>query len=216
MFKRRDKRSWLTLLGRSFWPRGGWGRAFAYVWHRLRRLPDPPHKVARGIAAGVFTCFTPLYGFHFLLAGSIAWVLRGSILAALLSTLFGNPVTFPLIATVNMNIGNWMLGRDSSLPVGQILASFGHASAEMWRNTVALFTHATPHWDKLAMFFDQVFLPYLIGGIIPGAIAGFVAYLVSEPVVRAYRNRRQKRLSARKSKRSRVAPATSPARAEEP
>jgi hypothetical protein len=31
----------------------------SYVMHRLRRLPDPPHKIARGIAAGVFVSFTP-------------------------------------------------------------------------------------------------------------------------------------------------------------
>lgn len=211
MFKRRNRRTWLTLAGRSLWPRGGWGRAVSYVWHRLRRIPDPPHKVARGIAAGVFASFTPLFGFHFLLAAATAWVLRGSVLAALLSTLFGNPLTFPLIAGLSMATGNWMLGRDSSLPVGEILAAFGRASAELWRNFVALFTPDPTHWDGLALFFDRVFLPYALGGLIPGLLAGIAAYFLSEPVVEMYQKRRRKRLAAKKWKR-----ATPPATAEEP
>jgi len=202
MFKRRGKRNWLTLAGRSFWPRGGWVRAASYVWHRLRRIPDPPHKVARGIAAGMFASFTPLFGFHFILAGSIAWAIRGSVLAGLMTTLVGNPLTFPLIAGISMTVGNWMLGRESSLPVGEILGSFGRASAELWHNFTTLFTAAPAHWDGLAAFLDRVFLPYLIGGLAPGFLAALGAYFLSEPIVEIYQNRRRRDLSAKKWKRA--------------
>ena len=56
------------------WPRGGWGRAFHYVKHRMRRLPDTPEKIARGIFAGIVTAFTPLFGLHFLVAAIIAFI----------------------------------------------------------------------------------------------------------------------------------------------
>ena len=65
VFKRRNPRTWLRTVAEVFYPRGGWRRAVSYVIHRLRRLPDPPHKIARGVAAGVFVCFTPFFGFHF-------------------------------------------------------------------------------------------------------------------------------------------------------
>ena len=54
------------------WPRGGWARAFHYVKHRMRRLPDSPERIARGVWAGVFVTFTPLFGMHFVFAVLLA------------------------------------------------------------------------------------------------------------------------------------------------
>ena len=48
---------------------------------------------------------------HFFLAAGLAWVLRGNVVAALLGTFFGNPLTFPLIALSSINLGHWMLGN---------------------------------------------------------------------------------------------------------
>ena len=120
VFRRRDKRPLMRIIADFFWPRGGWGRAFHYVKHRIRRLPDAPDRIARGIWAGVFASFTPFFGFHFVIAGLLGWIMRGNILAALMSTFFGNPVTFVLIATVSLRIGHWLLGthfeeQDASL-----------------------------------------------------------------------------------------------------
>ena len=72
MFKRRTPKSYLRMLADWVYPKGGWGRAISYVLHRLRRLPDPPHRIARGVAAGVFVCYTPFFGLHFFLAAFLA------------------------------------------------------------------------------------------------------------------------------------------------
>ena len=53
MFKRRNPRSYASAIGRALYPRGGWRRATRYIGYRLRRLPDPAHKISRGIACGV-------------------------------------------------------------------------------------------------------------------------------------------------------------------
>ena len=100
VFKRRTPRTYAEAILRSLYPRGGWRRAVQYIIHRVRRLPDPAHKIARGIAAGVFTCFTPFFGLHFFFAAWIALLIRGNVMAALLATFFGNPITFPIIAAV--------------------------------------------------------------------------------------------------------------------
>jgi uncharacterized protein (DUF2062 family) len=65
------------------YPRGGWARAFEYVKHRVRRLPDTPEKIGRGIWAGVFICFTPMFGLHFVFGAIVARLMRGNIFAAL-------------------------------------------------------------------------------------------------------------------------------------
>ncbi|MEL6961065.1 MAG: DUF2062 domain-containing protein, partial [Pseudomonadota bacterium] len=59
VFKRRDPKPFLRGALELLWPRGGWARAFHYVRHRLRRIPDSPERIARGIWAGVFTTFSP-------------------------------------------------------------------------------------------------------------------------------------------------------------
>ena len=64
IFKRRDPKTYLRAVVEFVWPRGGWARAFHYVRHRLRRLPDSPERIARGMWAGVFAAFTPFYGLH--------------------------------------------------------------------------------------------------------------------------------------------------------
>ncbi|MEY8842584.1 DUF2062 domain-containing protein, partial [Cribrihabitans sp. XS_ASV171] len=40
VFKRRDRRSPARIASDLVYPRGGWTRAFLYVKHRVRRLPD--------------------------------------------------------------------------------------------------------------------------------------------------------------------------------
>lgn len=201
VFKRRNPRSYMRTIGEFFYPRGGWTRAIRYVIHRVTRLPDPAHKIGRGIAAGVFTSFTPLFGFHFLVAVSLAWIMRGNVLAALLATFFGNPLTFPIIASVSVELGTWMLGGTGSVPLPSVISAFSYASLELWHNFMAVFTPETVHWGRLNAFFDHVFLPYLVGGIVPGVISGLIAYFVSQPLITAYQKARIKRLKKNFAKR---------------
>ena len=106
--------SWGERLRRWLWPRAGWKRALQHVWNRTRRLKDTPHAIAAGFTVGVVISFTPLIGFHVLLACLLAWMLRGNIIAALLGTLAGNPVTFPAIWTLIYQVGARMSGTQAT------------------------------------------------------------------------------------------------------
>ena len=203
MFKRRNQRNFVEKVAGFFYPRGGWRRASRYIGYRLRRLPDPAHKIARGIACGVFVCFTPLFGLHFFLSAGLAWVIGGNVLAALLATFFGNPITFPVIATISVELGAWMLGQPA-VPLPKILSSFSFASVELWANAAAIFTERTMRWDRLGDFFSTVFWPYLVGGLGPGLAAAVVSYYFSHPLIHAYQRARIARLQ-RKIARMRAA-----------
>jgi uncharacterized protein len=61
VFKRRDPLGWCAWLREQVYPRGGFKRATRYVVHRMRRLPDQPHRVARGFCRVVHR-FLPLPG----------------------------------------------------------------------------------------------------------------------------------------------------------
>ncbi|MEM9249609.1 MAG: DUF2062 domain-containing protein [Pseudomonadota bacterium] len=207
VFKRREKRSWVRAFAEFLWPRGGWGRAAQYVQHRLRRLPDRPERIARGIWAGVFVSFTPLYGLHFVVSALMAKLMRGNIVAALLATFFGNPITFPIIAALSLRLGNWMLGGEfAATGEGRLGEKFANAFAELWHNTKAIFTADTAHWDGLIAFYRDVFLPYLVGGMIPGIVVATMFYVLALPVITAYQNRRRGRLQARLKKLRAAAP----------
>lgn len=198
VFKRRDRRSIWTTLREAMWPRGGWGRAARYVQHRLNRLPDPPERIARGIFVGVFTTFTPFYGMHFVTAGILAWVMRGNLLAALLSTFFGNPLTYVPISVVSLQTGYWLLGMGQiAHEHGSIGYKFAKAGQDLWQNFIALFTPDTPDWTGLNIFYHEVFFPWLVGGVLPGIIAGLICYYLSVPIIRAYQNRRKGVLKAK-------------------
>ncbi len=201
IFKRRDTRNWLQVFGQFLYPKGGWRRAAHYVLHRLRRLPDAPHRIARGVAVGVFVCFTPLFGFHFLLAAALAFLIQGNIVAALLATFIGNPLTFPIIAAFCLELGEWILGMSVEVPLNQVFGGFGRATVELWRNCFALFTDEVAQWSQLHGFFQDVFLPYVVGGVGPGIVAGTAAYLLTVPAVGAYQKRRVKKLKERFKKR---------------
>lgn len=204
MFKRRTKRSYARLIAEGIYPRGGWSRAVSYVMHRLRRLPDPPHKIARGVAAGVFVCFTPFFGFHFFLAAILSFVMQGNILAAIMATFFGNPITFPIIATLAVDLGSWMLDLPGGMQLPGIVGAFSNASIEMWYNFTAMFTDEITHWNRLDRFFQRVFVPYLVGGIAPGVFAGVTAYVITRPIIDAYQKGRIKRLKKRYERRRKV------------
>ncbi|MGI3169562.1 DUF2062 domain-containing protein [Pseudooceanicola sp. C21-150M6] len=220
VFKRRDRRPLWQIAFEFFWPRGGWARAFHYVKHRMRRLPDSPEKIARGIFAGVVTVFTPFYGLHFVTAAMIAFIVRGNVLAAILSTFIGNPLTYVPIALISVQMGLFLTGRHPSEAgtgenFGQI---FYYAAINLKNNVVALFTDVDANWGPLRIFYHDLFYPYMVGGIIPGVAFGLLAYYLSVPLIRAYQARRRgalkKKLAAIRAK-SEAAKRTADAKAQE-
>ncbi len=200
MFKRKP-RTWGRTFLEFIYPRGGWTRAARYVTHRIRRLPDPAHRISRGVASGVFVCFTPFFGLHFVLAAAISWLIRGNILAALLATFVGNPLTFPLIAEMSLEIGTRIMGLPQDVHLPQIFEAFSHAMGDIWRNFLAIFTADQAEWHGIVRFWRRVMLPYFVGGIGPGLVVAIVAYFATTPVITAYQKARVKRLKKRYDKR---------------
>lgn len=198
VFKRRQQRTWLQSIAEFFYPKSGWKRAFEYVKHRIKRLPDTPHKIALGISFGAFVTFTPFFGLHFFMAAGLAYLFRGNVLAALLGTFVGNPITFPFIAPISYRLGLWMLGDGHE---GRVWSKVKNGVAEtwstIWTNTKSLFGYEPSPWEGVYTFFYDVFWPYLVGGILPGIVCGVVMYFVSKPMITAYQKRRRGALMAK-------------------
>ncbi|MFP4239862.1 DUF2062 domain-containing protein [Rhodosalinus sp.] len=191
VFKRRDRRQWWRIMAEALWPRGGWRRAFLYVHYRLNRLPGSPERIGRGIWAGVFVTFTPFFGLHFLMSAFLAWAIRGKVVAALLATFFGNPLTFLPIAVISLKTGHFLLGTEAEAGVDESLwTKFARAGADLNRNLQAVLDGDPRDWQSLAVFWNEVMVPYTVGGLLPGAVAATASYILIVPVIRAYQKRR--------------------------
>ncbi len=198
VFKRRNKLPLGRRILEFFWPRKGWKRAVAYVVHRVRRLPDTPDKIARGVAFGIFVSFTPLFGLHFVLAATLSFLFGGNAVAAILATFFGNPLTFPFIAAGSMSLGHWILGQSNDPVVHEtVIAVIREAGGDLFHNLLALVTSETVDWTHLLDFWWRVFLPYLVGGVLPGLFFAIAGYVLSKPLITAYKHRRKGLLMAR-------------------
>ena len=198
VFKRRDRRSPVQIASEFVYPRGGWTRAFHYVKHRVRRLPDSPERIARGVGAGVFAAFTPFYGMHFVVAALCARLINGNILSALSGTFFGNPLTYVPIGVVCLQTGHFLLGTDFDEDDTQgLMSKFTGALGDLKDNLVAVFTDRVADWSGLEVFYHEVFYPYMIGGIFPGLVAGAVCYYLSLPLIHTYQQRRRARIKAK-------------------
>ena len=183
VFKRRDKLPWGTRIKEWFAPKKGWRRGIEYLSLRMQRLPDSANSIALGFACGVYASFTPFFGFHFVIAAGLAWLFRSNLYASAVGTFFGNPITFGFIMWSSLTIGEAIMGIDTSL--AEELKTLGFL-------------------DKLILLLQNIptlVVPYFVGGLIPGITCAVICYFILIPVVRAYQQRRRKRLMERARKR---------------
>lgn len=162
LFASRDVPSLARRVRLMVWPRVSFARSARYAIKRTLRVKASPHKIAIGCAAGVFASITPLVGVQMAMAALIAVILRGSLVAAMLATFVGNPLSWPIIWGAT-----YMLGI-------AILGNFGAAEA------ASLTPGSDPFWPIL--------YPMLIGSIPIGLAVAALSYgIVARSVALAQR-----------------------------
>lgn len=183
LFRRRRRETGWKRFRIAVWPRRSWARSVSYFSKRVLRLNGSPHAIAAGVAAGVFASFTPYLGFHVLGAFALAWLLGGNLIASAIGTFVGNPLTFPVIWATTLETGRFLLGYQSS-------------PSDRWIG-----------WRLMHMEFDALWQPLLkpmtLGGLIWGAAAGIVAYLLLRGSIAAFQQQRRRRLLERARQRAR-------------
>jgi uncharacterized protein (DUF2062 family) len=176
LFRRREAESLLERMRVHLWPRRSWTRSSRYVVYRLRRLSDTPHAVALGFAIGVFTAVTPFLGTHMVAAALLAWVIGGSVVAALLGTFIGNPLTYPLFWYSTYEVGNLMLrGRMVQKQIDLSGGIFQKSIDQLW----------------------PILKPMTLGSIPVGLALAALSYVLVKPMVEAYKHRRRRELKLR-------------------
>jgi len=151
----------------------GWRRVSVLYWRRVRRLNGSPHSVALGVAVGAFLGCSPYLGFHIVGAMLFAWVFRSNLVAAVLGTNVGNPITYPPIWWASYDLGNWIMGAQPAKDV-DIVSTLMSSRA----------------FDVILPFL----VPMAIGSIPIGLVVALIAYVFTRSAVGAYQKRRREKL----------------------
>lgn len=172
LFRRRHRLTVFHRLRAGLWPTRTWARSTRYVMFRIWRLRATPYAIAAGCAAGVFVSFTPFMGLHFILAATIAWILRGSLIASAFGTFVGNPLTFPFIWFAAYEFGNWILGeRSKNLHIDLSDGIFTSSFEKLW----------------------PLIKPMTVGGVPLGLVAALISYYIVRRAVEAYQEKKRRR-----------------------
>ena len=200
LFKRRERRSIFRFFYEVVFSLKGISRAIEYVGIRLKRIPDTPHKISLGMSCGIFASFTPLFGLHFLIAGLLSYLLRANVLASLIGTFVGNPITFPIITVFNLKLGEWILGSSeySSGDGGKIFEGFLDFIFLIYKSFFTEGSIGENSVPRMNEFLNGVFIPYSLGGLILGIFSAIISYFLLRSLVSTY----QKKRDALKAKRS--------------
>ncbi len=185
LFRRRHPPGLRERIRVALWPRRSWSRSTKYTVKRLTRLGGTPHAIAIGCAAGVLVSFTPFMGLHFIMAGIIAWLLRGSIIASAFGTFIGNPLTFPFIWVASYQLGNWLLGGEATLDSSALMEKLGQLSDSIFHASWSAF------WQMMQILWPIVLEPMTIGGLPIGLAASAISYYLVKKAVDSYQMNRR-------------------------
>jgi uncharacterized protein (DUF2062 family) len=170
------RKGWRAHGSEVLWPSMGWRAFFRYMVLQVLRLADNPHRVALGVAVGVWVSWTPFLGFHNLAIVTICWLTGASILAGLASAFIGNPWTFPFM---------WW----SAYELGQRVLGLHHVKVLNILEGLTLHKLLAHLWPLVKL----VFLPTLTGAAILGFINAAIFYWLALRAMQAYTARRAKR-----------------------
>jgi uncharacterized protein (DUF2062 family) len=148
------------------WRGVGFIRQIKLMMVRFARLRGLPEEIAKGVALGIFIGMTPTFGFQMAIALFFAYLLRENRLAAVLGVWITNPVTAPVIYTIEYEMGRILL----AMPRASLPQEFS--------------------WEAYSQLGWDILLPLWVGGVLAGIILGALSYFLTLRMVPAVKARR--------------------------
>ena len=131
-------------------------------------MPASNYAISSGFACGSMVSFTPLLGLHFILALIFAYLIRGNLIAALIGTVVGNPLTFPFIWGLIYKVGTFV-------------------------TTIKHVTHSNEiNFEMIVNQTYEIFFPMFVGGIIIAPLVWITTYFVIYSFISSYKKRKKR------------------------
>ena len=188
-FGRRNKKKDFLNLRNIFNNLLNFSRTRKYISLSIKRMRASPNELALGLACGIAISFTPFIGLHALLSIFFAWVVRGSMAAALIGTLVGNPWTFPFIWFLTYEMGNlfyfYFLDIENQISLSEIKREISLLLSVI-KNIVI--------YDNFEEIKQNIFslrlIPMMTIGSIPFVlISWFLSYLILLNIIKSYKKK---------------------------
>jgi uncharacterized protein (DUF2062 family) len=148
--------------------------------NRLIHLDESPERTAFAFAVGVFIAFTPTFGFHYVTALLVFWLLRLNLPALLTGTTVNNPLTIAPIYSFCLWIGLLLVGggAEPRKPIDWELS-----------------------WSLIAQL-QPLLVPLLVGTLVVGIITAVCSYWLVSRWLHYRLARRRRQAEQRAMKRS--------------
>ena len=142
------------------------------VFRWIIRLRGSPQAIAGGFSLGLFIAFTPTIGVQIILAFFVATVLNLNRPAAVLAVWITNPVTIPVIFSLNYWLGSF-IWEGPELPV--VSNQLFKLASQL---TTLDFWAITDQLSAVAALGMDVIVPLILGSIIAGALSAALSYVI--------------------------------------
>lgn len=117
-----------------------------YLQDRLIGLNDSPHRIALGVALGVFIAFTPTFGLQILLYVAIASIIGANKVSGIGPLFINNPLTLMPMYYAAWRLGAFIMGAPSAAApriaregeFALTLGSVAELGIELWIGSVVL------------------------------------------------------------------------------
>lgn len=141
--------------------------------YRVLHVDDTPHRIALGLAVGIFITWTPTIGFQMILTVALAALLRANKAVGVPFVWISNPFTLLPIYGPNYLVGCWLL-RQKALDLDFLTAA---------RTTGGWLARVQAWWDATW----HVFWPLWLGSAVVGLVLGALSYFGTRYAVVRYR-----------------------------
>lgn len=161
-------------------------RFVSFIKFHVLHIDDTPHRIALGIALGLFIAWTPLIGLHIFLALILAFLLRANKFTAITFVWVSNPLTF-----IPIYYPNYLFGK-------KLLTLLNPASAAQSADSQNNHTLMLPHFADIftADFWNNIFIVLFkqgqalwLGSVILGLFVGGAGYLLTYLLIKSHRKK---------------------------
>ena len=159
-----------------------------FVIHNILHIDDTPHRLALGVAIGIFVGWTPTIGFQSAIAILLAVIFKANKVVGLPFVWISNPFTLVPIYWPNYLFGNAVMTIFVGDRPRMTFKMFEQAVMELLKSSINIFSRES--WadlHHLLIKFLDFTVDLWIGSLLVGAIMGLIAYFVSYKAINWYR-----------------------------
>lgn len=168
--------------------------ALRFIKFRILHIDDSPHRIAKGLAIGVFIAFLPLMGIQMAIAFVAAAAMKANKAMAMLGVWLSNPFTAIPVYYPCYRLGRWIIKIVAERNVDVDIQQLEKLLADTLSFHRLLIDFDNPvFWKELSACLLKIGLELTIGGVIIGYLVARITYILTKKIVIFHRQRRQNR-----------------------